>query len=1238
MSKFNIELYDSEGNMRNVNTILTELSHGWKSYTQVQKNAIASAVAGVRQYENFIVLMNNFGKAQDYTKTAIDSSGTAMEKFGAYTEGVEAKINIFKSTFEEFSQNLLNSDLIGKLVDIGTGLLKIADNLKLVQIAFIALIGVGVVKGLTALGAKLNKLSNSAQNFITLNKAMGASFKGFNVSVQQAKANLLALALQTEITGINFANMSKQQVVSTIINANAINAFKGLTKAEIEETLASMGVVEADKAEVAAAIQNILARQGQTVSIKALTQATWLHIKAMTKEIATMVVAHPIMSAMVVVIGALIAGLIYAAGAEERLAKKIEEASQAFDEAKSSLEQTNSALEENEKRIRELNELPSRTYVEDEELAKLKEATAELEAQKELNEQKEASSAESLYALQEKKINSLGDFDSDYASTTFKAEIEKQQQNLSELQKIKSKINSELAQSRGYYSETLKLYPDIDKQIRAVQEEIVRLQRIKPTEVSGFNDQVKAYVSLTEQINNTTDAQERLDLISKRSELFTQENGLSDNLQLLQDQLGLIEKMSDESIEAVFGTKEAWKKRKQEIQQQYDEIYKILFPESYKSTKWKEVLGMDEFEGATEKLQEWVNAGLSEEEVLKKLKEVYPKLIDKLKEFGIEEDEIIDQFKEQETATTDATKSFEDLKEKLQSVKEAYEVLNSAIDEYNSNGSISYDTWEDLIALEDKFLSALVDENGQIKANNKALQDLMASKIEDITLTRMETYVKNLVTAAANGTLNQTLLLSDSIESNTNVRLENIMATIASNAALMQNREQILKTLSAMAQLTSSISLGSDSTKDAKDATEDWEKVLDYANTILDEQIEKLEAEQEALEKLTEEKIKAHEAEIKRLEEEKEALEEKNEEKNKELELEELERNLQKAKQRTMRVYRADLDTWVWEQDPEALQEAQQELDDFYTEQQIENIEDLIEAEEKKIEKLEENLDKETETYEERIKAIKDYKGEWNKVKTEHEKAQNEIIAKAKLGANAEKEILMGIDGKGGRLKVLNDFKTGYAKALDEVAKKTEESAGRINAAIGSFNLEKMKKMLNEMNLAGKTEKDFTYDARNRGTVIETGASGEKFMKIGTNQWVKMSDVKHLGGSGYQIKSGTQMYITPYASGAKSAKSGLANVDEKGDELIIPKQGRYRMMEYGDTVVPHNLSQRLFDVASNPLRFITNALNSVKSPNLITSSNQTSNQSIIHIGTVELPSVTNGENFIKQLQLIAANR
>lgn len=1189
--------------------------------------------------------MENYGKAVDYAEDALDSAGTAEQKFGAYTEGVEAKMNSMKASLEGWATNLIDSDLIKGIIDATTGLIKFADTFKIVQILFIGLMAIGIPKLFLAMVKSLSKASASAVRFVATQKGVAMEM-GKTSTATQALNNLLTY------NAFTMQNMSQGQILTTLTTTGLLEAFRGLTKEEIINKLATMGVSEELQESTAQKILNQLATNGQTISIKALTQATWLHIKAMVKEIATMIAAHPVISAITGLLMGLVIVLVSVANAEKKLNEDIAETTEKYNEAKSSLEQINSALEKNEERIKELNSLPSRTYVEDEELAKLKETTKELEAQKELQEQEEASSAEALYALQEEKINKLGDFDSEYASTTYEEDIKNKEAELLELQKIKEQINQELAESRGNYSETLSKYPDIEQKMQGLVDQINKLSSLQldtsGTEVTGLEEQVKKYNDLTNQINNTTDAQERLDLISQRSGLFTQENGLADKLQIFQDQIKTLNEMSDTSIEAVFGSKEAWEEKKKELQNKYDEIYKILFPENYKSTKWEEVLGMDEFEGATEKLQEWVNAGLSEEEILKKLKETYPNLIAKLKEFGIQEDEIINQFKKEEDASKKSgeaakktAEEFEKLKEEIEAINDAYETLNSAIEEYNSNGSISYDTWEELINLEDKYLSVLVDEEGQIKANNKALQDLMKTKIEDATLTRMETYVNNLLAAAQQGNLDEILLSTKGLEDNTNARLQNIMAIIAFNPELMKNSKAILQNLSAMAQLTSSISLGSDSTKDAKDATEDWEKVLDYANTILDEQIEKLEKEQETLEKLTEEKIKAHEAEIKRLEEEKELLEEKNDEKNKEIELEKLKANLQKAKQRTMRVYYADKG-WVWEQDPEAIQEAQQELDDFYTEQKIDNIDKQIEAEEKKIEELEDGLDKEIKSYEERIRKIEEYKKKWEKVPKDYEKTQNEIAAKAQLGADAEKKILVGIDGKGGRLKALEDFKVGYTKALGTVATETEKSANRVNTALGSFNFEKMTEMLNDalkkMNLAGTVQSDLIFDGRNRGTVMEKGASGIEFMKIGTNQWVKKSDSKHLGGSGYQIKKGTQIYAAPYASGTLSAKSGLANVDEKGNELIIPKQGRYRMMEYGDTVVPHNLSQRLFDVASNPLRFIANALNSVKTPNLMSNSSRISNASTISIGTIELPSVTNGESFIKQLQLIAANR
>jgi hypothetical protein len=46
-----------------------------------------------------------------------------MEKFNVYTEGIEAKINKFKASFEGLSTTLLNSSLVKGVIDIGTAFL-----------------------------------------------------------------------------------------------------------------------------------------------------------------------------------------------------------------------------------------------------------------------------------------------------------------------------------------------------------------------------------------------------------------------------------------------------------------------------------------------------------------------------------------------------------------------------------------------------------------------------------------------------------------------------------------------------------------------------------------------------------------------------------------------------------------------------------------------------------------------------------------------------------------------------------------------------------------------------------------------------------------------------------------------------------------------------------------------------------------------------------------------------------
>lgn len=96
------------------------------------------------------------------------------------------------------------------------------------------------------------------------------------------------------------------------------------------------------------------------------------------------------------------------------------------------------------------------------------------------------------------------------------------------------------------------------------------------------------------------------------------------------------------------------------------------------------------------------------------------------------------------------------------------------------------------------------------------------------------------------------------------------------------------------------------------------------------------------------------------------------------------------------------------------------------------------------------------------------------------------------------------------------------------------------------------------------------------------------------------------------------------ASGTLSTEESLYNIDEIGKEIVIPS-GRLRMMEYGDQVIPHNISENLLKWgALNPalLRGLTPELT-----NNITNNKTTK----VNIENVNLENVTNGNNFMPEL-------
>lgn len=142
LARVGIQLRDNLGSFKDFDDVLGEVQAKWSSLTEVEQSAIAAALGATRQKENVLTLMENYSKAMEYAGISAGSAGTAMEKYDAYSQGIEANIARAKASFESLSINLLNSDAVVTFVKLANGALQFADALAKCKLLLPAIIGI----------------------------------------------------------------------------------------------------------------------------------------------------------------------------------------------------------------------------------------------------------------------------------------------------------------------------------------------------------------------------------------------------------------------------------------------------------------------------------------------------------------------------------------------------------------------------------------------------------------------------------------------------------------------------------------------------------------------------------------------------------------------------------------------------------------------------------------------------------------------------------------------------------------------------------------------------------------------------------------------------------------------------------------------------------------------------------------------------------------------------------------
>lgn len=108
LKKYGVDIYDAEGNMRSISSILNGVAESWDDLSQKEQAALAKSVAGVRNYSKFQTIMLGVSEAakeggqsfDDYANALRNCDGAAEAMAKTMQDNLAGDITILKSALE----------------------------------------------------------------------------------------------------------------------------------------------------------------------------------------------------------------------------------------------------------------------------------------------------------------------------------------------------------------------------------------------------------------------------------------------------------------------------------------------------------------------------------------------------------------------------------------------------------------------------------------------------------------------------------------------------------------------------------------------------------------------------------------------------------------------------------------------------------------------------------------------------------------------------------------------------------------------------------------------------------------------------------------------------------------------------------------------------------------------------------------------------------------------------------
>ena len=193
LNNLGIALRSDSGTFRDYGDVIAELSGKWKNLTSVQQSDMAKSMAGTRQRENFIVLMNNMTTVTKLQTDQMNASGSAMTRYGEFSKSTEAKFNDLTNASQKMWLSMLHSStinsFIGGMTNIVTVMGRVATGLGSTNTMVLLLTSSLILLNAKAIGSLIT-------NFIAMatgETILSVATVGLSLAVESLGTAMLAL-------------------------------------------------------------------------------------------------------------------------------------------------------------------------------------------------------------------------------------------------------------------------------------------------------------------------------------------------------------------------------------------------------------------------------------------------------------------------------------------------------------------------------------------------------------------------------------------------------------------------------------------------------------------------------------------------------------------------------------------------------------------------------------------------------------------------------------------------------------------------------------------------------------------------------------------------------------------------------------------------------------------------------------------------------------------------------------